>query len=76
MLEHPAHPITTISNEDMTMTTDQLKPLADQLTRLCTLYESTVQLMNEHEPQTHILDNLNGQFRAVLDELDQQGVMS
>lgn len=58
------------------MTTDQLKPITDQLTRLCTLYESTAALMSEHEPQTCILDNLNGQFRAVLDELDQAGVLS
>jgi hypothetical protein len=60
----------------MTMTTDQLKPLADQLSHLCTLYECAVQVMNEHEPQTHIVENLNRQFRAVLDTLDQQGVMS
>lgn len=57
------------------MTTDQLKPITDRLESICTLYESIAQLMHD-EPQTRIVENLNSQFRAVLDELDQHGVMS
>lgn len=58
------------------MTTEELKPITDRLERIYTCYQSTAQLMNEHEPQTAILENLNDQFRAVLDDLDQAGVMS
>jgi hypothetical protein len=58
------------------MTNDQLKPLTDKLARLCFLYEATSGLMNEHEPPTMLLDNLNEQFRNILDDLDKLGVMS
>ena len=58
------------------MTTDELKPIPEQLARLHCCYQATAQVMNEHEPQTAILENLNDQFRAVLDQLDQAGVMS
>ena len=58
------------------MTTDELKPITDQLDRLHACYQATAQLMNEHEPHTAIIENLNDQFRSVLDQLDQAGVMS
>lgn len=57
------------------MTTDELKPITDRLERIYTCYQSTAQLMNEHEPPFAILENLNDQFRAVLDQLDELGVM-
>jgi hypothetical protein len=76
VVEHPAHLITTLPKEGKTMTVDEIKPITDRLVHLCTLYQSTVQLMNEHEPQTHILENLNDQFRSVLDQLDQLEVLS
>ena len=62
--------------EGKTMTVDQLKPITDRLTRIYTCYQATAQVMNEHDPHTAILENLNEQFRAVLDDLDQAGVMS
>lgn len=58
------------------MTAEELKPISDRLERLCTLYESTFQLMSEHTPEGLILEHLNGQFRSLLDDLDQAGVMS
>ena len=58
------------------MTTEELKPITDRLERIYTCYQATAQVMNENEPQTALLENLNDQFRAVLDQLDQAGVMS
>ena len=58
------------------MTDDNLKSIADQLVTLYTCYQSTVDLMNEHSPETHIFENLNSQFRGILDELDNMGVIS
>ena len=57
------------------MTDNELKPIIGRLADLCALYESTFQLMSEHSPEGLILDHLNTQFRDVLDQLDQVGVM-
>ena len=58
------------------MTEVELKPFADRLEHLCSLYECTFQLMSEHTPEGVILEHINGQFRSLLDDLDRLGVMS
>ena len=58
------------------MTNQELKPYFDRLSQLCNVYESTFQLTSEHTPEGCIIDYLNSQFRAVLDDLDSLGVLS
>jgi hypothetical protein len=58
------------------MNLEELKPLLDRFTLLCTLYESIAQLSGEHDPETIILQNLNEQFRSALDTLNDRGLLS
>ena len=58
------------------MTTEELKAITDRLNQIYGCYQAISHVMNEHEPYTTLLENLNDQFRAVLDQLDQAGVMS
>ena len=58
------------------MNADELKPLLARFVSLCCLYESVAQLSGEHEPHTLILENLNDQFRMVLDSFCDRGLLS
>ena len=82
MLEHQGHLITTISDEDMTMTDKQdtrelidLKPVGAQFVRLCEAYQALQTLMDVHHPAATLLSVLNDDFRAVLDDADQLGLL-
>ena len=79
MLEHQGHLITTISDEDMTMTDTQdtrdLKPIGAQFVRLCEAYQALQTLMEGSHPAATLMAVLNDDFRAVLDDADHLGLL-
>jgi len=77
--QHQGHLITTISQEDMTMTTTndskQTKNIGAQLLQLFAAYEGLPDLIQLSESERALFGVLNRQFLSILDQADEVGLL-
>jgi hypothetical protein len=78
-LTHQGHLITTISNEDMTMTTNNdtksFTAIGSRLCQLLEAYSALAELIPLDNHERPLFEILNSQFRTTLDEADELGLM-